>query len=367
VIFIEILALSAFYAFVFLTLLLISTALIGVFLLTPKIYWSQLKFFLSSIMNDFCRTTFYVKIVGVVSALPLLILWSYIYLQTAQYSGDKPYSGFIFYAPRWGDLFNSSIHAWGHQQMINENLHQSSGPTFERALGLTPIFALVLILIPLVIRLKGIEQSKSQKFQTKIIYIISFLFMLVIVTDELGHSFWRFLWVFFPPIRSITVPFRIMIIVSWLLIYVIFIQLQSFKKKTFLVITISSLLLFDFWRPTMARWDSNEFIRMEATPIVDSLKKNSCDTFFINPSKDDTAPWLTQVDAMAIGMVSNVPTVNGYSGNWPNGWPITPYWGGATPESVTTWILENSSNPNMRFCYFNGTKAPHKPDIIVIK
>ena len=367
VILIEILALSAWYAFVFLTLLLILSALIGVFLLTPMIFWSRLKFFLSSTINELRKTKFFVKILGVVSVLPLLILWSYIYLQTAQYSGDKPYSGFIFYAPRWGDLFNSSTQAWGHQLRINEYLHQTSGPTFERALGLTPIFALVLVLIPLVVRLKGTKQSNNHKFQTKLIYIISVLFMLVIVVDELGHSFWRFLWIAFPPIRSITVPFRIMIIISWLLIYVILIQIQSFKKKTFLVVAISSLLLLDFWRPTMARWDSNEFIRVEAIPIVSALKNNSCDAFFINPAKDDPEPWLTQVDAMAIGMVSNVPTVNGYSGNWPDGWPITPYWGGATPESVTTWIRENASNLNLRLCYFNGNRAPHKPDIIEIK
>jgi hypothetical protein len=364
---IEILALSAWYAFVFLTLLLISSALIGVFLLTPMIFWSQLKLFLGSTINNLRNTTLSLKLVGVVSVLPLLFLWIYIYLQTAKYSSDKPYSGFIFYAPRWGDLFNSSTHAWGHQLKINEYLHQTSGPTFERALGLTPIFAFVLVLIPLVIRLKSLKQSTSHKFQTKLIYIVSVLFILVIVVDELGHSFWRFLWITFPPIRSITVPFRIMIVISWLLIYVILIQIQSFKRKTLLTLVISSLLLIDFWRPTMARWNSNEFIRDEAIPIVSALKNNSCDAFFINPAKGDPAPWLTQVDAMALGMVSNIPTVNGYSGNWPNGWPITPYWGGATPESVTTWIRENSSKSNLRFCYFNGTKEPHKPDIIVVK
>ena len=367
VILIEILALSAWYAFVFLTLLLISTALIGVFLLTPKIFWSRIKFILSSTINDLRKTTLFLKLIGAFSVLPLLILWIYIYSQTAQYSSDKPYSGFIFYAPRWGDLFNSSTHAWGHQLKINEYLQQTSGPTFERALGLTPIFALVLVIIPLVMRLMNLKQSNSHKFQTKLIYIVSVLFMLVIVVDELGHSFWRFLWIAFPPIRSITVPFRIMIVISWLLIYVILIQIQSFKRKTFLALAISSLLLLDFWRPTMARWDSNEFIRVEAIPIASALKNNSCDAFFINPAKDDPAPWLTQVDAMALGMVSNIPTVNGYSGNWPNGWPITPYWGGATPDSVTTWIRENSSNSNLRFCYFNGTKAPHKPDIIIVE
>jgi len=185
--------------------------------------------------------------------------------------------------------------------------------------------------------------------------------MFSIVVDEQGHSFWRFLWVAFPPIRSITIPFRIMIILTWIILFAIFLQLKNFKNKNKLAILISIVLLIDVGRPTISRWKESEFINPATKHMINSLIINKCDVFFINPSQDNASPWLTQMDAMTISSVTSVPTVNGYSGNWPQGWPITPYWGGATAEAATRWLAQSSSRTNLSFCYYEGVRASQTP------
>jgi cation diffusion facilitator CzcD-associated flavoprotein CzcO len=64
---------------------------------------------------------------------------------------------------------------------------------------------------------------------------------------------------------------------------------------------------------------------------------------------------------MTLSSVSDIPTVNGYSGNWPRGWPITPYWGGATAEATTRWIAQSSPRRNLIFCYYDGVQATQAP------
>lgn len=45
-----------------------------------------------------------------------------------------------------------------------------------------------------------------------------------------------------------------------------------------------------------------------------------CQSFFYTPLAGGDDPWWYQTDAMWASMERGVPTVNGYSGNWPNGW-----------------------------------------------
>jgi len=358
---VQTLALSAWYAFVFLILLSFVALVLAIILMHPSVVFQNFKKLSSVIFLDFKQTVPIVRLLSAASIFPLAIIWILIYSQTATYSQEKPYSDFVFYAPRWGDLFNSSTQAWGLQLKINELFHQSAGPTFERALGLTPFLLLILILLPLIAKFRGSNLNFQSNLKIKFSYYLTIVLMFSIVVDEQGHSFWRFLWVAFPPIRSITIPFRIMIILTWIILFAIFLQLKNFKNKNKLAILISIVLLIDVGRPTISRWKESEFINPATKHMINSLIINKCDVFFINPSQDNASPWLTQMDAMTISSVTSVPTVNGYSGNWPQGWPITPYWGGATAEAATRWLAQSSSRTNLSFCYYEGVRASQTP------
>lgn len=363
---IQILALSAWYAFVFFILLCFAALLLAIVVMYPRNVLQDFKKYCILIFQDFKLMRPIPRLSWAASIFPLAMIWILIYSKTAGYSQEKPYSGFVFYAPRWGDLFNSSTQAWGLQLKLNEFFQQSAGPTFERALGLTPFLLAIAIILPLIAKFRGSNSNVQSNLKIKLSYYLTILFMLLIVVDEQGHSFWRFLWVAFPPIRSITVPFRIMIILTWILLFAIFMQLKNFKNKNKLVVLISIIILLDVGRPTISRWSESEFINPATTHMIDSLSMNKCDAFFINPSQDNAAPWLTQIDAMTLSSVSDIPTVNGYSGNWPQGWPITPYWGGATKEATTRWIAQSSPTSNLTFCYYEGVQATQAPQKVSI-
>lgn len=102
----------------------------------------------------------------------------------------------------------------------------------------------------------------------------------------------------------------------------------------------------------MANWNRDQFLSPTNKQISVQLIKQGCNSFFINPKPGNPNPWETQVDAMIISLTSRVPTVNGYSGNWPAGWPITPYWGGSDPKKVQQWLEVKESNRGTSLCFF---------------
>jgi hypothetical protein len=82
---------------------------------------------------------------------------------------------------------------------------------------------------------------------------------------------------------------------------------------------------------------------VEAPIAIDS----SCESFFIKGASDAYMSrsgnmWsLYAMDAMFISLRTSLPTLNGYSAWWPDGWrlsnPQTPEY----PTSVAQWIAQN--------------------------
>jgi hypothetical protein len=115
------------------------------------------------------------------------------------------------------------------------------------------------------------------------------------------------------------------------------------------------LLIIDSWRPTPASWSVEELISKNGKVIEKTLIRESCDSFFLNPSESNQAKWLTQVEAMLIANSLGNNTVNGYSGNWPNNWPIEKYWGRAKLAEIGKWAKTRSGN-NDKLCFVNEDK-----------
>ena len=105
-----------------------------------------------------------------------------------------------------------------------------------------------------------------------------------------------------------------------------------------LIVTDWNPAIFKFSRPidVYARW-------VEAPIAIDP----SCESFFIKGASDAYMSrsgnmWsLYAMDAMFISLRTSLPTLNGYSAWWPDGWrlsnPQTPEY----PASVAQWIAQN--------------------------
>jgi hypothetical protein len=352
---VQILALTSWYAFIF--LLSITLILLGVYTLfvSRNAIFITGNRILTLTLLELKSVTKVKKILSFSSLVVLPVLWMRIYSVGFNQVTNKDYMEFVFYAPRWGDLFNSVNQSWGFQAKFNEVMGQNVSQTFERALGITPIlFILLSFVIFRLVRFDSTLESKVKRTALSLL-VTATLPALIVVTDEAGHSFWKFIWEVVTPLRSIRVPFRVAIYTTWILLFVIFYVMAKAGVKKRVLSFVFFLLIIDTWRPTPASWSVEDLISKNGQVIEKTLIRENCDSFFVNPSKSNQAKWLTQVEAMLIANSLGNNTVNGYSGNWPNNWPIEKYWGRAKPADIGEWA-KTSFGKNTKVCFIDEDK-----------
>ena len=69
---------------------------------------------------------------------------------------------------------------------------------------------------------------------------------------------------------------------------------------------------------TMPSYDKRQVRRHVAA--LASRMPSGCEAFFYSPVENRRQPWETHVDAMWVELATGVPTINGYSSNFPPGW-----------------------------------------------
>lgn len=347
----QVLALTSWYAFVFVCA--IGLILAGLLVLFFGVNEFQEKILIAfRDLNENLRlTSKFNKALMLFTAIPLPLLWMSIYSVGFGKVTNKTYEEFVFYAPRWGDLFNSTNQSWGVQKYFNDLTQQSIVGSSERALGITPIlFLATLILVFTLILPSSTFKPGNRKF-TSVLVSASVIPSLILVTDEAGHSLWRFIWAHIEPIRSIRVPFRISVFTTWILLFAIFFALSKLKVRKFYVFAVFIFILLDTWRPIPSTWSETEELSLSGRIVINSIVDQKCGYFFLNPSLSNESPWITQVEAMTIANMTGIPTVNGYSGNWPDAWPIQEYWGRATESEIKQWVNKSPKSTDLIGCY----------------
>ena len=287
------------------------------------------------------------------TSVSLLSLWGTIYLPNLNLL-SKNWGEQVFYAPRLGDLVNSSVGANGIYAKLFEAMKLNSGPTFERALGLTPGFVLILICVLLINRQKGKsdhEFSNSFYILNQILISITILIALLL-TDDAGHSFWFPIWEVIPGVSSLRNLYRVMIFVYIVLIVYFLLILQKKKSTLLVTLVLSSLVLFDNYRIPYTNWNDTNMKTTQIQEFKQNLKGKACEVFYIRPDTTNTTPWITQVDAMLAATQSGVPTVNGYASKVPSAWPQTGAWGSASDEQVLNW-LQSQGIKGTSVCIFD--------------
>ena len=66
------------------------------------------------------------------------------------------------------------------------------------------------------------------------------------------------------------------------------------------------------------------------------LIQDNCDYFYY--SKPGGGWWYNQIEAMVFAYRSGVPTVNGYSGGFPEGYPVESFTSSEDPNEIFDWI-----------------------------
>ena len=343
------LALSAWYPFALLLLLTSLSYVILVVSRSKKIY--------PGIQTDIVRFlalnrkfyTFGLRAWGLtLASIFLWVVWAWVYSPAFFALKNHPWSEINFYSPRLGDLINASYRSSGIEKVIYAKLHLSSAPTYERALGLTIGLTLIsiFVLIAIVRKLKIIREKDRRLALCTL--TLAILPLLILVQDEFGHSAWFPFWKIIPGAESIRAPYRISIYCSWILVGLFFYLIQDVNRV--LLISITALMLIDTTRALPLDWKKDAFLPTNTTKIVSQLGANNCSAFYVRPLNNGDNTFF-QIDNEIIATFSQVPTVNGYSGNFARGWNS-----GLNPASdveIVKWLKLNHANKSDNVCIFD--------------
>ena len=334
-------ALSCWYGAFFVILIIIARALL------------EIMFNFESFIQSLKKTKFSVNIRQYLIQLPIQIflIWLFIYVYVSVVNQPKRPTDELFRnSPRIHLLPNgSNVDGTKLSGSIIKDIYLIFGLDFEKEYGIgIGIFTLVLGLFVIVYGIVKKLFSKNQK-----LWILTFLgvYLYFVVFAE-KFSLHQLFFENIPGFNSIRCPSRYVILLGFFVIFGIFYTFDLLIKKSNKIkiglIFLSLILLFDQYRSPFKGWDPAVLINTDLMSQKDEIKKN-CDYFYYDfPG----GWWYDQIEAMTFAIQVGVPTVNGYTGAFPVGYPTESFTSNEEPLKIFDWI--SKIDPQKRGCFVTG-------------
>jgi hypothetical protein len=281
----------------------------------------------------------------------IFLVWLFIYVYVSVVNQPKRPTDELFRnSPRIHLLPNgSNVDGTKLSGSIFKDLYLLLGLDFEKEYGIG--IGIFTLLLGIFITFYGIVKklySKNQK-----LWILTFLsvYLYFVVFFE-RFSLHQLFFENIPGFNSIRCPSRYVILLGFFIIFGIFYTFDAMVKKSnkikISVIFLSFILLFDQYRSPFKGWDPEVLINTDLMSQKEEIKKN-CDYFYYDfPG----GWWYDQIEAMTFAIQVGVPTVNGYTGAFPVGYPTESFTSNDEPLKIFEWI--SKIDPQKRGCFVTG-------------
>ena len=339
-------ALSCWYGFFFLTLTGIVYSLLSMLNKNYRIH--LIHFFNKHIL--FLNKKILLTFMPVYLVLIFIFIFVYI---TVQRNPSRPVeelnvSLFQFINISNGAAFNGTRMNGSFFSPIYERINLVIESETQVGIGLV---STILIIITLILSKKYSLLSLSQFRLLFSALIVYFYFM------DLGGSFsiHSILFNLVPGFQTIRFPYRYIIIFGFIVIIILFLALDNITKyfksnmSYLFIYMIATLLFIDQQRNSFIGWDRNILINTDLVSQQEFIQ-NNCDYFYY--SKPGGGWWYNQIEAMVFAYRSGVPTVNGYSGGFPAGYPVESFTSSEDPNEIFEWI--ENIDLEKRGCFTTG-------------
>ena len=292
------------------------------------------------------------KKIWIVSAPVILFftwIFLYVYLSVAG-APIRPKSEMIINSPSPLMLLNAgSPTQYGLENSIFEGFYRFFGfdLPFENLIGLG--FAVTLIGVVSMAILLFLEKRTIKLWILSI--LITYLYFTKLVNDVSIHGL---LFETIPGINSIRYPARFIIILGFGLIFMSFKLIDNRVGKgirQFLKVPLYLLLvimILDQIRGPFTGWDKKLLINENLFSQAQEIK-NNCDYFYFD---HPGGWWYDQIEAITFSTQVGIPTVNGYSGAFPGGYPIQSWNSTFGSLKIFDWISQIDATK--RGCFLSG-------------
>jgi hypothetical protein len=181
--------------------------------------------------------------------------------------------------------------------------------------------------------------------------VFTFLYFAKLFNNNSIHSY---LFDIVPGLNSIRYPGRFIIVLSFALIFISFNLLDKLLRdkksnviKVFLYL-IAILLLVDQIRGPFTGWNAKLLVNKNLFSQAEEIK-NNCDYFYFD---HPGGWWYDQIEAITFSTQVGIPTVNGYSGAFPSGYPVQSWNSIYTSNRIFDWM--KIIDPEKQGCFLSG-------------
>ncbi len=284
--------------------------------------------------------------------LQLFLIWLFYFIYvTVADQPDRPNADLFRNAPKINLLANGGNPLNTNSIIpIFDKIYQQFGldKTDEYTIGLGILVPLLGIIISIYLLVKN-RLSKTSLWV--ITFSLAYLFFINLVNN---YSLHRVFFENVPGFNSIRFPGRYTILLGYALIFITFLffdkLLISTKNKilSICILVLSLLLVLEQQKTTYAGWSKELLFNKDLMSQKEEIKKK-CDYFYYDfPG----GWWFDQIEAITFSSQIGVPTVNGYSGAFPVGYPTESFTSNDEPLKIFEWI--SKIDQQKRGCFVTG-------------
>jgi hypothetical protein len=250
--------------------------------------------------------------------------------------------------PQWRDLANVTAEnaVWGGLLQWLGVAGAADRPAWEVELAFTPAVMVVFVagVALLVARLRRHTDGLDRVF---VMLGAAVVILWLLQMDYLGMRPWRIVWAVVPGAKAVRYTFRSQLVANLLVALVVARLLAGMARQRVWPLLLCALLLIEqinlAWPPIMSRRAAFAWINAVPPPPA------GCRVFYVSPDAGPPgrkAPQ-HQDDAVLFAEIRAIPTVNGYSSWFPDGWALDDPASPGYAAAVRDWAARNSIGPDL--------------------
>jgi hypothetical protein len=269
-----------------------------------------------------------------IGIVPFLVL----YLPVLLAGHSRDFAEVASNMAEWRDLANVTPEnaVWGALLKWLGIAGRPDRPVWEAELAFTPAVLAVFIagVAMLALRARG---GLAERDRYLLVLGAAVVVFWLLQMEYVGFRPWRAVWALVPGGSAIRYTFRSQLVANLFVCLVVARLLAGMAGRPCMTVLLCGFLMVEqinlVWPPTVSRRAALAWIEAVRLPPA------GCRVFYLAPGGEPGGPIAPerQAAAMLFAEIRNIPTVNGYSSWFPDGWALDEPASPAYPAAVRDW------------------------------